>query len=105
MKDDNGMVKLCISLGLYALGIAFLLIILNYFVGVLAEMQAEGIGFDPMIFDGSKLGPIGLCILMPMFAILLVSSYLLRKHQKNVSNEEQSITGNNSDEKNNRGMA
>lgn len=100
MKDDNGMVKLCISLGLYALGIAFLLMILNYFVGVLAEMQAEGIGFDPMLFDGSKLGPIGLCILMPMFAILLVSSYLLRKHQKTGSNEdEQTITKDNPDEK------
>lgn len=105
MKDDNGMVKLCISLGLYALGIACLLIILNYFVGALGEMQEAGIGFDPMLFDGAKLGPIGLCILMAMFAIVLIFPYALRKHHEYGSNEdEQSIIGDNPDEKNNRGM-
>lgn len=96
----NGTAKLCISLGLYALGIACLLIALNYFVGALGEMQEAGIGFDPMLFDGAKLGPLGLCILMPMFAILLISSYMIRKHQKTGSNEdEQTITEDNPDEK------
>lgn len=102
MNDEYGMVKLGMILG----GIVSLLIALSYLVGVRAKMQEAGIGFDPMLFDGTKLGPIGLCLLMSIFAIWLISSYMLRKHQKNESNEdEQTITEDNPDEKNNGGMA
>lgn len=101
IQGKYGMVKFGMILG----AIVSLLIALSYLVGVRAEMQKAGIGFDPMLFDGTKLGPVGLCLLMSMFAIWLISSYMLRKHQKNESKEdEQPITGDNPDEKNNGGM-
>ena len=101
IQGEYRMVKLGIILG----AIVSLLIALSYLMHVLAEMKEAGIGFDPMLFDGTKLGPIGLCATMLMLAILLISSYILRKYQIFGSNEdEQTITGDNPDEKNNEGM-